>query len=108
MDLCKHGLFFLTLLCTHFFPNIIHKYFAVKKIVQSSPTCRKLLLSYGDNGHDRVKRRTAKEKRITTDNPLVEICLEGVVHLHLHVENKGHCRHCKKSFIRNFCGKYGV
>ncbi|KII65055.1 hypothetical protein RF11_10776 [Thelohanellus kitauei] len=41
---------------------------------------------------DIFKSRTAKEKRIRTDNPLVEIRLEGVGHLQLYVEKKSSYR----------------
>ncbi|KII73859.1 hypothetical protein RF11_08374 [Thelohanellus kitauei] len=52
--------------------------------------------------------RAAKEKRSRTGNPLVEIRLNDFGHLPLHMEEKGRYRHCKKSTIRNFCGKCGV
>ncbi|KII73286.1 hypothetical protein RF11_15156 [Thelohanellus kitauei] len=57
---------------------------------------------------DVFKSRTVKEKKIWTDSLLVEIRIDGVGHLQLHMEEKGRCRHCKESIIRYFCGKCGV
>ncbi|KII62928.1 hypothetical protein RF11_12133 [Thelohanellus kitauei] len=57
---------------------------------------------------DVFKTRTAKEKRIRTDNPLEEILLVGVGYPSLHVEDKGRYMHCKNSDIGNFYGKCGV
>ncbi|KII63803.1 hypothetical protein RF11_15038 [Thelohanellus kitauei] len=84
---------------------LIVAYKPVKSLVRKRGSHMSLSLS----GETYVfKSRTAKVKKDSTGSPLVGIRLGGVAHLKLHVEKKGRYRHCKKSTIRNLCGKCGI